>query len=144
MIIALAALATADPSPVFSTEISLGNLLQLLAFLVGGLVFVYTMRSNIDVIGKTTDLRFTQISADIDDFKRDIQKLNQAIMQIAEQNLRITMIDERYSQRLSAFEERFLSSTKRLDQTLADTGHRVDDVSSRLNQFVDMRALRKE
>lgn len=129
----LAVIAAAAPEPWIDTTISLGNLLTILAFILGGIGFVYTLRSDLKVVATTTDLRFTQISADIIDFKEDIKRLNEVITKQVAQDARI-----------SAQDERLTSAMASMNHTAQMTGQRLDDVSSRLNRFVDSKLFEKE
>ena len=85
----------------FDFTVSLGNLLTILSILAGGIGFAYSIKSDT----KITDLKYTIISANIDDFKVEMKKLTEVVTQQALQNKRMDYIEERQ-----------MSQGKRLDE----------------------------
>ena len=86
----------------FDLTISLGNLLTIVAFIGGGIGFAYSIKSDT----KITDLKYTMIAANMEDFKIEIKKLAAVVTQQA--------LD---SKRMDYIEERQMSQGKRLDET---------------------------
>ena len=89
-------------SPVVDLSINLGNILTILSFLGGGAYFVASVRTG----NKFTEYRLSLIDANIDDFKREIVKLNDIL---SRQNL--------------------------TDERLLAQGKRIDDISRRFDMF---------
>jgi xylose isomerase len=88
----------------FDLSINLGNILVIVAFIGGGISFAYSIKSDT----KITDLKYTMIAANMDDFKMEMKKLTEVVTQQALQNKRMDYIEDRQ-----------MSQGKRLDQTEA-------------------------
>lgn len=85
----------------FDLTINLGNLLTIIAFIGGAIALATSIKSDM----KVADLKYTIITATMDDFKQDIKKLAEVITQQA--------LD---SKRMDYVEERQMSQGKRLDE----------------------------
>ena len=92
----------AEAKDVFNSDISLGNILTIVSFFVGGVGFAWSIKSDTKVL----DFKYTIIDAQIDDFKVEIKKLAEVI---ANQTL--------HGKRIDLVEERVLAQGKRLDET---------------------------
>lgn len=86
----------------FDLTISLGNVLTIIAFLVGGIGFVYSIKGDT----KVNDLKYTMLTAAMDDFKFEMKKLTDVVTQQALQTKRMDYLEERQT-----------SQGKRLDET---------------------------
>ncbi len=86
----------------FDLTINLGNLVTIVAFIGGAFALAYSIKSDI----KIADLKYTIITATMDDFKLEIKKLAEVVTQQA--------LDSR---RMDYIEERQMSQGKRLDET---------------------------
>ena len=73
--------------------ISLGNIATLIGFLIGGVLFVFSMKSEMRVFGE----RFTVIDAQVKDIKLEVSGLSKAMVQIAVQSTRLDSLSERIS-----------------------------------------------
>lgn len=95
----------------FDLTISLGNLLTIVAFLGGGMGFAYSIKSDT----KITDLKYTMIAASIDDFKVEMKKLTEVVVQQALQSKRMDYLEERQT----------------------NQGQRLDEAIKRINLYAD-------
>jgi hypothetical protein len=95
----------------FDLTINLGNILTIGFFIGGGIAFVYTMKGDT----KVTDLKYTMIVANLDDFKIEMKKLTDVVTQQAVQNKRIDYVEERQMSQ----------------------GKRLDEAEKRLNLYAD-------
>ena len=102
----------------FDLTISLGNILVTVAFIGGGISFVYSIKND----NKITDFKYTIVAASMDDFKMEMKKLTEVVTQQALQNNRMDYIEDRQ-----------MSQGKRLDQT-----------EVRLNLYVDSPIYRRQ
>jgi hypothetical protein len=98
-------------SKMFDLTISLGNILTVLAFLLGGVAFAYSIKSDTKII----DIKYTMIAAQIDDFKEEVKKLAEVVTQQALQTKRMDYLEDRQSAQ----------------------GLRLDEVTKRLNLYAD-------
>lgn len=83
----------------FDWGVSLGNFLTIGSFLVGGLGFVWTMKSQIDSIGDRTR-----------DMEAELKKLVEVLIHQGRQDERLNSFDTRtagLNQRLNELERRF-------------------------------------
>lgn len=99
----------------FEPNISLGNILTIIAFFVGGLAFVYSLKADT----KIHDARFDMFAEQLTDLKEEIKKLNEVLVQLALQGGRIASVEER----------------------LLSQGRRLDEQISRLNAYIDTKIL---
>lgn len=85
---ATAALAQATPVAASGIQvemtISLGNLLTILAFLIGGIGFVYTIRSDVRAQGERLDA-----------VEHELQKLSDILIALGRQDERLNSMDRR-------------------------------------------------
>lgn len=95
----------------FDLTISLGNILTIIAFLAGGIAFVYSIKSDT----KIADLKYTMIATTMDDFKIEIKKLSDVVTQQALDNKRMDYIEDRQMSQ----------------------GRRLDETEKRLNLYAD-------
>ena len=95
----------------FDLTISLGNMLTIAAFLVGGVAFAYSIKSD----SKITDLKYTMIAASLDDFKIEMKKLAEIVTQQALQSKRMDYLEERQTSQ----------------------GQRLDEAVKRINLYAD-------
>lgn len=102
----------------FDLTISLGNLLTIVAFLGGGIGFAYSIKSDT----KLTDLKYTMLTATMDDFKIDMGKLTEVVTQQALASKRMDYAEER-------------QADYRREQIAQ--GLRLDDVTKRVNLYAD-------
>ena len=102
----------------FDLTISLGNILVIVAFIGGGISFVYSIKND----NKITDFKYTIVAASMDDFKMEMKKLTEVVTQQALQNNRMDYIEDRQ-----------MSQGKRLDQAEA-----------RLNLYADSPIYRRQ
>ena len=86
----------------FDFTINLGNILVIVAFIGGGISFVYSIKND----NKITDFKYTIVAASMDDFKMEMKKLTEVVTQQALQNNRMDYIEDRQ-----------MSQGKRLDET---------------------------
>jgi len=87
-------------------HINLGNVLTIIAFIVGGLAFVYTLRSDIEVHAQ----RIQMIADRFGIVEVKMERLSEVVVALARQ------------------EERLLA----MDQRMLAQGARIDDLSRRL------------
>jgi hypothetical protein len=85
--------------------INLGNILTIATFLIGGLSFAYTIRSDV----KVTSVRLTAV-------ERELSDLRKVVVEIARQE-----------ERLNSMDSRMLAQGVRLDQIVS----RVDGLINR-------------
>lgn len=95
----------------FDLSISLGNLLTICAFLIGGVAFAYTIKSDT----KLADLKYDMIAASIDDFKVEMKALTRVVTEQALQSKRMDYLEERQTAQ----------------------GRRLDEAVKRLNLYAD-------
>jgi len=95
----------------FDLTISLGNILTVVAFLLGGIAFAYSVKSDTKIL----EVRFTMIDAQIEDFKEEIKKLAEIVVEQTRQSGRIDRVEDRQLQE----------------------GKRVDDLVMRLNKLIN-------
>jgi hypothetical protein len=72
-------------------NITLGELLDLLALIAGGVGLIFGLGRKTQLIEQSV----TDVRADVGDMKADIRKLNDVVTQIAVQSSRMDMIDKR-------------------------------------------------
>jgi hypothetical protein len=96
---------------IFDFTINLGNILTLLAFLVGGIAFVWSVKSNaivlstkIDLNEETNESRFVRIDAQMEAFGLELKKLGEILIELT-----------RAEGRMNTLDERILSQGRRLD-----------------------------
>lgn len=90
----------------FDATISLGSILTIASFLIGGVAFAFSIKSDTKVL----DTKFTMIDAQIEDFKVELRKINEVLVGLAVQSGRIDRVEDRQlseGKRLDAFEVRF-------------------------------------
>lgn len=92
----------AEPSQIFDVSINLGNILTIGVFLIGGLMFVMTMKSDsrnlstqVDAESEASDNRFMRIEAQAEDFKLEMRKLGEVVVDLAKTEGRQNLTDER-------------------------------------------------
>lgn len=108
-------LASAGATPSFDFTINFGNVLTITSFLVGGLSFVFLMRNQVGLIAKeSTDLR-EQMRA----MQTELRKLTDIMIAQGRQDERITAMDQR----------------------MVGQGKRIDDLTRRVNTYLDMKAV---
>lgn len=95
----------------FDFTINLGNLVTIVAFIGGAFALAYSIKSDI----KIADLKYTIITATMDDFKLEIKKLAEVVTQQALDNRRMDYIEERQMSQ----------------------GQRLDETEKRLNLYAD-------
>lgn len=97
--------------PLFDTRISLDSLLT-----VGGMiVFITLYVSNMKGVSKSLGMRLSFIDKGMEEFKIELKRLNEVITNQALQSQRIQILDER----------------------MMAGGKRVDEITNRLNAFLD-------
>lgn len=89
-------------TPIFDVSINLGNLLTIGTFIIGGITFLLTSRESIRILGVKVDAtdsanddRFLRIEAQTEDFKHEMQKLSDIMLQLARTTGRQDLTDER-------------------------------------------------
>ena len=97
----------------FDLTISLGNLVTVIAFIGGAFALAYSIKSDM----KVADMKYTIITANMDDFKIEIKNLTKVITEQALQTKRMDYLEER----------------------LTMSGGRLDDVTRRFNEWSDSR-----
>lgn len=85
----------------FDLTINLGSILTIAAFLIGGVAFAYSVKSDTKIL----EYRFTTIDGQLDNFAVDIRKINDVMVTLATQ-----------SGRLDRIEDRQLAEGKRIDR----------------------------
>jgi hypothetical protein len=95
----------------FDPTINLGNLLTIVAFIGGGVAFLYTIKADT----KIADLKYTIIVANIDDFKLEMKNLTKVVTEQALQSNRMDYLEERQ----------------------ASQGKRLDEAVTRINLYAD-------
>lgn len=89
----------------FDSTISLGNILTIVSFVV--IVIVYIVSGKTDT--RILDTRLQMIDAQIEDFKTELKKLTEVLINQALQGGRITLMEERQlaeGRRLDKYETR--------------------------------------
>jgi hypothetical protein len=86
-------------------QVNLGNLLTILTFVLGGIGFVYTIRSDVRIITNR-----------LDTVETDLHELRKVVVELARQE-----------ERMSALDQRLLATGIRLDQIVI----RLDGVINR-------------
>jgi hypothetical protein len=92
----------------FDLSISLGNLLTVGAFIIGGIAFAYSIKSDTKIF----QMRFSMIDTQMEDFKDEIKKLVEIVIEQTRQSGRIDRVEERQLQegkRVDRLEERMSS-----------------------------------
>lgn len=95
----------------FDLTISLGNLLTICAFLIGGVAFAYSIKGDT----KVAELKYTMIAASMDDFKLEIKELTRVVTEQALQSKRMDYLEERQTSQ----------------------GLRLDEAVKRINLYAD-------
>ena len=100
-------------------SINLGNILTLVSFLVGGLVFVLAVKSDtrdlatkFEQTNKLYDTRFGYLGGQIEDFKTEMKKLSDILI------------------RQNTTDERLLMQGKRIDEMSALVGRILEKFAS--------------
>jgi len=86
-------------------HVNLGNVLTIVAFFVGGLAFVYTLRG---------DVRMQ--AGRLESLEREVVKMRDVLVQIARQEERLTAMDQRMllqGQRLDDLNKRLFDTERR-------------------------------
>lgn len=84
-------------------SINLGNIATIVSFLVGGIVFVQTMRSDLNMQAQRMDLLHQQNSLRLSNLETEIRTLRDVIVETARQKSELFALSER----LGLFERRF-------------------------------------
>ncbi len=95
----------------FDLTINLGNLLTLVAFIAGAIALAYSIKSDM----KVADLKYTIITATMDDFKIEIKNLTKVVTEQALQSKRMDYLEERQTSQ----------------------GQRLDEAAKRINLYAD-------
>lgn len=103
----------------FEPGVSLGNILTILTFIVGGMAFVYSLRADTRV----QEAKFMMLTDQMIEVKIDVKKLSEVLVQLATHGGRITSV-----------EERLLSQGRRLDENIARVNRFIDKEIERSNR----------
>lgn len=95
----------------FDLSINLGNVLTIASFLVGGTAFAYTIRAD----SRVQAYKLEVIDAQMEDFKKEMTKLTEVVIQQAQQSTRLDNVEERQMSQ----------------------GKRLDEAEKRLNLYAD-------
>ena len=100
----------------FDPTISLGNVLTVAGFACTAIIAVMQIKGSNDVVAakldltaKQNDFRFLNIDAQVDDFKVEIQKLGELLIQLT-----------RAEGRMNTADDRILAQGKRMDELASD------------------------
>jgi hypothetical protein len=102
-------------------SISLGNLLTIASFVVGGVVFVVTMRADNKALERVVEVRLTVVDKQIDAITAEIKKLAEVLIVVAKQDARIGSMDARLQQQ----------------------GERLDELTNRFNRTINGQILNR-
>lgn len=95
----------------FELTVSLGSVLTIASFLVGGVVFVLAIKSDT----KVQETKFTLVAEQLGEVKLELKKLSEVLITLAIQDGKI----------------------KGMGEQLMLQGIRLDDTTRRLNTFID-------
>jgi hypothetical protein len=89
----------------FDLTVSLGDIVALSVAVAGGLGCVFTVRSNVKVLStvvsetdKRNEERFGRIDAQLEDYKLEMKKLADILVQLAKTDGRLNVTDQRILQ----------------------------------------------
>jgi hypothetical protein len=102
----------------FDFTVNLGNLLTILTFVIGGVLFVANVKSD----GKVTDSKLEVVDAQFEDIKMELKKLGDILVKLAEQSGRIDRVE---------------------DRQLAE-GRRLDELSQRVNALFNRQNMPRD
>ena len=103
-----------DMSVSFDPSISLGSLLTIGGFIVGGLGFVFAVKSDVRNVTTRFDQTSKYSNAQIDDLKQDVKELNKMTTELG----RIAVAMEAAGGRANLIDERLTAQGKRLDDVI--------------------------
>jgi hypothetical protein len=99
----------------FDFSINLGNILTLVGFAVGGILFVMMVKSDVRDVSTRFDQGSEHAAAQIEDLKMDVRELNKLTTELG----RVAVAMEASTGRFNLIDERLTAQGKRLDDALA-------------------------
>jgi len=108
----------------FDLTINLGNILTLIGFIGGGVVFVLAVKSDVRNVTTRLDETSNRSNAEIADLKLDVKELNKMTTELG----RIAVAMEASAGRFNLIDERLTAQGKRLDDAAAQVRELSKDV----------------
>ncbi len=105
----------------FDLTINLGNILTIISFIAGGLLFILSMQRRIDAQ-----------SIRMNNMEQDLTQVNAETQQEVRKLTDVIVLQGRHDERITA-----------LQMTQINQGKRLDDTIRRMNTYLDLKAVDK-
>lgn len=76
-------------------HINLGNVLTVIAFFCGGILFVLRIREDVDMLGQRSNLQHEQNKEKFDDLGKKVERLGELILTTAKHEMRLDSVEQR-------------------------------------------------